>query len=252
MSILHLGLLVLAGVGGGLSGSVAGLASLVTYPALLGVGLAPVAANVTNTVALVAQGSGALLGSRPELVGQRARIRRLAAVSVGGGAAGGLLLLLTPAGSFALVVPWLIAVASFGVLIRPRALTSAGSPGPAPADSRLLEAATFVVAAYGGYFGAAAGVMMLALLMAGTDEPLARSNAAKNVLLGTANAVAAVAFIVFGPVHWEAVVPLGVGLFAGGWLGPRVVRRVPAGPLRLLIALGGIGLAVHLGVDAYG
>ncbi|MCU4184631.1 sulfite exporter TauE/SafE family protein [Acidiferrimicrobium sp. IK] len=182
-------LLAVAGVGGGLSGSIAGLSSLVTYPALLGVGLTPVAANVTNTVALVAQSSGSVLGSRPELAGQRLRIRRLAAVSIAGGATGGLLLLLAPAGSFALVVPWLIGAASLGVLIRPRALAE-DLPLPHPStDSRLLDAATFVVATYGGYFGAAAGVMMLALLMAGTGEPLPRSNAAKNVLLG-------------GPTRW--------------------------------------------------
>ena len=251
MSALDTALLVVAGVGGGLSGSIAGLSSLVSYPALLAVGLSPVAANVTNTVALVAQSSGSVLGSRPELVGQRARVRRLAVVAVAGGITGGLLLLLAPAGSFALVVPWLIAVASLGVLIRPRALAE-GAPLPHhSADSRLLDAAVFVVGAYGGYFGAAAGVMMLALLMAGTREALPRSNAAKNVLLGAANAVAAVAFVAFGPVHWAAAVPLAAGLFVGGWLGPRLVRRVPAGPLRAAIAVAGIGLAIHLGLDAY-
>ena len=248
MSVVHYLLLAVAGVGAGLTGSVAGLASLVSYPALLAAGLAPVAANVTNTVALVASSTGSTLGSRLELTGQRARIRRLGVVSVAGGISGGLLLLLAPAQSFALVVPWLIGAASLGVLLRPRT--------PPPEDHTLgdgptLTAATFVVAAYGGYFGAAAGVMMLSLLMVGTGEPLARSNAAKNVLLGVANAVAAVAFVFFGPVHWLEVAPLAVGLFAGGWMGPRVVRRVPAGPLRLIIALGGIGLAVHLGLGAY-
>lgn len=250
MPTLDLALLVVAGVGAGLSGSIAGLSSLVSYPALLGLGLSPVAANVTNTIALVAQSSGSVLASRPELTGQRPRLRRLAIVTVAGGMAGGLLLLLAPADSFELVVPWLIAAASLGVLIQPRTVAAEARRQPS-GDSRLLDGAAFVVAAYGGYFGAAAGVMMLAILMAGTGETFPRSNAAKNVLLGAANAVAAVAFMVFGPVHWEAVVPLAIGLFAGGWLGPRVVRRVPTKPLRVLIATGGIGLAIHLGLDAY-
>lgn len=267
MSLLDVVLLVIAGVGGGLAGSVAGLASLVSYPALLAVGLPPVTANVTNTVALVASSAGSTLGSRLELTGQRRRVKRLAVVSVAGGAVGGLLLLVAPASSFALVVPWLIAAASLGILLRPRvpAPLTPVSTAPVPTapdprapvdagaddDGRGLSAATFVVAVYGGYFGAAAGVMMLSLLLLRTGESLPRSNAAKNLLLGMANAVAAVAFIIFGPVRWEAVVPLAAGFLAGGWVGPRIVRRTAAGPLRAVIALAGLGLAVHLGLDAY-
>lgn len=264
MSLLDVVLLVIAGVGGGLAGSVAGLASLVSYPALLAVGLPPVTANVTNTVALVASSAGSTLGSRLELTGQRRRVKRLAVVSVAGGAVGGLLLLVAPASSFALVVPWLIAAASLGILLRPRVPAPLRPVPTAPVptapvdagaddggDGRGLSAATFVVAVYGGYFGAAAGVMMLSLLLLRTGESLPRSNAAKNLLLGMANAVAAVAFIIFGPVRWEAVVPLAAGFLAGGWVGPRIVRRTAAGPLRAVIALAGLGLAVHLGLDAY-
>jgi uncharacterized membrane protein YfcA len=104
---------------------------------------------------------------------------------------------------------------------------------------------------YGGYFGAGAGVMLLALLLHSTDEDLPRANAMKNVVLGLANGVASVAFMLFGPVRWSAVVPLGLGLFAGGRLGPAIVRRAPADRLRVLIALAGVGLAVKLGYDAY-
>lgn len=258
MSLLDVVLLVIAGVGGGLAGSVAGLASLVSYPALLAVGLPPVTANVTNTVALVASSAGSTLGSRLELAGQRERVKRLAVVSVAGGAVGGLLLLVAPASSFALVVPWLIAAASLAILLRPRVPaplapvpTVQGAGSEARSDGRGLGAATFVVAVYGGYFGAAAGVMMLSLLLLRTGESLPRSNAAKNVLLGMANAVAAVAFIIFGPVRWGAVVPLAAGFLVGGWVGPRIVRRTAAGPLRAVIALAGLGLAVHLGLDAY-
>ncbi len=242
--------LVLAGLGGGLSGSVAGLASLVSYPALLAVGLPPVAANVSNTVALVFSSTGSVWGSRPELTGQRARARRLAASAVGGGIVGAVLLLATPSSSFALVVPWLIGLASLGVLIRRNPArpthTSTHPPGWA------LTAGVFLIAVYGGYFGAAAGVLMLTVLLLSTGETLARSNAMKNLLLGGANAVAALAFVVFGPVRWSVVLPLAVGFLVGGRLGPAVVRRAPSGPLRVLIACGGLGLAVHLGLDAYG
>ena len=109
----------------------------------------------------------------------------------------------------------------------------------------------FLITVYGGYFGAAAGVLLLALLLSVSGESLARSNAMKNLVLGLANAVASVAFIAFGPVRWSAVVPLAAGFLVGGRLGPLVVRRAPAGPLRVLIACAGLGLAVHLGLDAY-
>ena len=105
---------------------------------------------------------------------------------------------------------------------------------------------------YAGYFGAAAGVLLLALLLATTAQTLARNNALKNLLLGIANGVAAVAFVLFGPVHWAAVVPLAIGFLVGGRLGPIVVRRAPAGPLRTVIACAGLVLAIHLGLDAYG
>lgn len=240
--------LVLAGLGGGLSGSMAGLASLVSYPALLAVGLGPVAANVTNTVALVFSSVGSVWGSAPELQGQRARARRLSVVALAGGASGGLLLLLTPGGVFARLVPFLIGLGSLAILVRrerPPADSGADVPGWE------LVVAIFAIALYGGYFGAAAGVLMLALLMWSTGETLPRCNAMKNLLLGVANGVAAVAFAVFGPVHWLAALPLAAGFLIGGRLGPVIVRRVPTGPLRLVIAAAGIGLAVHLGLDAY-
>jgi uncharacterized membrane protein YfcA len=99
---------------------------------------------------------------------------------------------------------------------------------------------------YGGYFGAAAGVLLLALLLAVTSEPLARSNAMKNLLLGLANAVAAVAFVAFGPVRWSAMIPFAGGFLVGGRLGPIIVRKTPAAPLRALIAFAGVTLAVHV------
>ena len=240
--------LFFAGVAGGLTGSVAGLASIVSYPALLAVGLPAVTANVSNTVALVFSSIGSVWGSRPELVGQRALARQLGVVAVIGGALGGTLLLLTPSDQFARVVPWLIGGASLAVLL-PRPLRQGSEVTRRPGWK--LSLTVLLVAVYGGYFGAAAGVLLLAALMLMTGEVLARSNAMKNLILGLANAVAAVAFTVFGPVHWLAVLPLAAGFLIGGRTGPVIVRHAPTGPLRLIIALGGIGLAVHLGMDAY-
>jgi uncharacterized membrane protein YfcA len=241
--------LVLAGIGGGLSGTIAGLASLVSYPALLAVGLPPVTANVSNTVALVFSTAGAVWGSRPELTGQRARARRLGGLALAGGITGGILLLATPSNAFQLVVPWLIGLASIGILLprRPEPPTGAS----ARRHAWVLAAGVFFIAIYGGYFGAGGGVLLLALLLFASVEPLPRSNALKNLLLGLANAIAAVAFVLFGPVRWSAAVPLALGFLVGGRLGPVVVRRAPTGPLRAVIACAGLGLAVHLGLDAY-
>ncbi|HVC25428.1 MAG TPA: sulfite exporter TauE/SafE family protein [Acidimicrobiales bacterium] len=241
--------LVLAGFGGGLAGSVAGLASLVSYPALLAVGLPPVSANVSNTVALVFSSTGSILGSGPELRGQRARAKRLAVSSLLGGAAGGVLLLATPPGSFALVVPWLIGIASLGVLVRRR--PSIGGRTESHEHGWALPVGVFLVGIYGGYFGAAAGVLLLGILLFSTGEPLARSNAMKNLLAGVANGIAAIAFAAFGPVRWMAVLPLAAGFLVGGRLGPSIVRRAPATALRVVIACAGLGLAAHLGITAY-
>jgi uncharacterized membrane protein YfcA len=248
VSPLDLVLLVCAGVAAGLSGSIAGLASLVSYPALLAVGLGPIAANVTNTVALVFSTLGSTLGSRPELKGQAARLRPLAVAGVLGGSVGATLLLLTPSDTFERIAPWLIGAASLTILVRPRAHPEHRHPGASPG----LAAGVFAVAVYGGYFGAAAGVMVLALMLVATGETLARSNAFKNVVLGVANAAAAVGFALLGPVHWGAAAPLAVGLFGGGRLGPVVVRRSDATVLRGIIGLAGLALAVKLALDAYG
>ncbi|MFC4041006.1 sulfite exporter TauE/SafE family protein [Dactylosporangium siamense] len=239
--------LPLAGIGAGLVGSVAGLASLISYPMLLAIGLPPVTANVTNSVSLVFASAGSVVGSRPELDGQAARLRWLALAAVAGGAAGSALLLLAPAETFEFVVPWLIAAASLAILL-PRQAPDAERH---PRQGWLLAGGVAVVGVYGGYFGAAAGIVLLALFLAMTPDSFARGSAAKNVLLGAANLVAACAFALFGPVHWLAVLPLGAGLFIGGRLGPAVIRRSPPAALRGVIAVLGLGLAAHLGWQAY-
>ena len=245
--------LVLAGVAGGLFGSVAGLASLATYPALLATGLPPITANVTNTVALVFSGVGSVAGSRPELAGQGPRIRSLAPVAVLGGVTGAALLLTTPAEQFEKAVPILLGLASATILIprRRRAAGSTEEPTPTRRKRVLESVAVFAIAIYGGYFGAAAGVLMFALFLQTTRASLPRANAAKNVLLGLANIVAAVGFAVFAPVDWLAALPLATGCLVGSRIGPIIVRRAPATVLRIVIGTAGIALAVKLGTDAW-
>ncbi len=257
MRVVEFGLLVLAGVGAGLTGSIAGLASLISYPSLLAVGVPPVTANVTNTVALVLNSVGSVSASRPELSGQRRRLPRLAAAALLGGATGMALLLLTPSSAFEKIVPWLIAGASGAILVQrsPRELATEGAMHQAAHPQRdrwWIVLGTFAICIYGGYFGAAAGVLMLAMYLLGLGEGLPRGNALKNLMLGVANTVAASGYVLLTSIAWFAAIPLAIGFFIGGRIGPRVVRRAPQTALRRIIAVAGIVLAVKLGIDAYG
>ncbi|UXA20672.1 sulfite exporter TauE/SafE family protein [Mycobacterium sp. SMC-4] len=252
MSWVQALLLAGAGVLGGLTGSIAGLASVATYPALLLIGLPPVAANVTNTTALVFNAVGSIAGSRPELAGQGAELKRLIPVAAAGGAAGAILLLSTPAEGFEKAVPVLLAVASVAILLPVTVRSGIVVSARRQRRTRYLQGAAILgICVYGGYFGAAAGVLLLALLLRAGRAHLAVANAAKNVLLGTANAVAAVIFVVVAPVRWDAAIVLGLGCLLGSRLGPVVVRHAPSGPMRIAIGLSGLALAVQLGWDAY-
>jgi uncharacterized protein len=242
--------LIVAGIAAGIVSTVAALASLVSYPVLLALGLPPLTANVTNTVSLSFTAVGAAAGSRPELAGQGARVRRLGLVTALGGAVGAAILLLTPARTFVAAAPVLIGGASLVLLVRPSPGDATGPEGGREHSWARL-AALFFVAVYVGYFGAAGGILMLAVLIPMLSQPLARTNAVKNVINGLANGVAAIGFAAFGPVRWAAVLPLGLGFLIGGWCGPALVRRIPARLLQILIALAGIGLAIKLGLSAY-
>ncbi|GIE85275.1 hypothetical protein SAMN06264365_102152 [Actinoplanes regularis] len=235
-------LLLLGGVGCGLTGSIAGLASLVSYPVLLAAGLPPVAASMTNTVALVAAPAGMVAGARRELRGQRRRILRASGVCTAGGITGGVLLMSTPSTAFEVIVPFLIVLGALALLFREGLRDWYTRPGWRPP----LGIAIFLIGVYGGYFGAAAGVLLLAAMGVAAVEPLAVTNAVKTVVLGAANLAAALLYALTGPVAWSAAALLAAGCLVGSWIGPAVVRRTPERPLRVIIAVAAVGLAVYL------
>ncbi len=235
-----------AGVVAGVVGTAGAITSLVSYPALLAVGVPPLRANVANIVALVACWPGSALTSGPELVGSGRWLRRYLPLAAVGGAIGAALLRATPPGAFTRVVPFLIATGSLTLLAQPRlAARRSRHPHPAHPD-KLLIPALLAISVYNGYFGAGSGVMLLAVLLIVIDDRLPAANALKNMLIGAATVASAVALIVFGKVEWAAVAPLAPGLFLGSMLGPHVARRLPAPVLRLTVAFIGLGFAVQL------
>jgi uncharacterized membrane protein YfcA len=242
VTVLDLALLVVAGFFAGVVGFVTGLASIVSYPALLAVGLPPVAANVTNTVAMVGVGVGALTNSAREVVDTGPRVWWWTLYAALGGVVGAAVLLVAPPDSFEAIVPGFVALAALALLLQPHIRTLAGGRDL----PRVFSVAVFVVAVYGGYFGAGAGVVFYALVLICTSEQIWRASILKSYLLGVANLVAAIGFAVFGPVHWGAAAAMAVGAFAGGYCGPPLVRRIPPNLLRVGVALAGFGLAVWL------
>lgn len=239
-------LLAVAGVLGGIVGTAGGITTLISYPALLLAGVPPLAASVSNTVAVVACWPGSALSSRPELVDRWGWLLRWVGVAVIGGVAGGLLLLRTPPGVFARIVPFLLAGGAVALLVQgrlPRADARLGVLTPF-----LVAPGLFLTSLYNGYFGAGSGVLTLVLLLVLVESGLVKANALKNMVVGAASAVSAVTFVLFARVRWLDVLPLALGLFVGSLLGPLVARRVPSWLLRWAVALMGLGFAIRLWV----
>lgn len=226
-------------------GAAGATASLVSYPALLLVGLPAVSANIANSVAGVAIGLGAVPASRTELKGAAGRLWSWCALVAAGSALGAGLLLITPEELFAWAVPFLVLAGALAVLTAP-ALNRRRAMA-APARHRgVFWGGLLAVAVYVGYFGAGAGVMLLALFVLSAEPDLLRANAYKNALLLAGEVVMTVGFVAAGAVPWAAVLPLAAGFLIGGAIGPGVARRLPADRLRVLIGCGGIALALWL------
>lgn len=252
-------ILLPAGVLAGIASTVAGLASLVSYPALLLVGIPPVTADVTNTAALIFTGIGSTISSKRELRGHVRELLKLLPLTIGGSVCGSMLLLAAPASSFEHVVPFFIFSAALMIiwpeLPHAHRKKAVSTHEKSPLQKRVVTAVVcvliFLVGAYTGYFGAAAGVVMLAILAATSHLEFAEYNALKNVALGASNVVATILFAFRTHIEWMAVVPLAIGFFAGGMIGPAIVRRLPARVLHIVIAICATGLAVYLFIKAY-
>jgi uncharacterized membrane protein YfcA len=237
-----------AGSLAGLTGTAGGITSLISYPALLAVGLSPLHANMTNAVAVLGNWPGSTYAARPELKGGARRLRQLVPFAVAGGVIGTVLLLETPGAIFDRAVPFFLVLASIALLCQPR-LATWRRHYLAGASRYLFYAGLFCVCVYDGYFGAGSGVMLLALILIAVDEQFPRANAYKNFLLGVSDVIAAVGFAIFGAVDWVAACSVGAGTLLGGTYGPRLTRHLPADALRIFVALVGLGLAVKLFLD---
>jgi len=231
-----------AGMAAGAINTIVGSGSLITFPTLLAIGYPPVVANVSNTVGLVPGSVSGALGYRRELAGQGRRLVRLGVASGLGGLTGAVLLLVLPASAFKSIVPALIALACVLVLVQPaiaRRMEQRQRNDSAEGGFPLL-AGIFGAGVYGGYFGAAQGVLLMGLLGLGLRESLQRLNAAKNVLAAIVNGVAAVLFMFVAHVAWRPALLLAAGAIIGGQLGAGVGRRLP--PLALRIAIVAVGI----------
>lgn len=236
-------LLLTAGAVAGLISSIAGFASVVSYPVLIRLGLSPVVANTTSAVALVSLTAGAMLGSREELAGRGRALLPICLLAALGGGVGAVVLLTTPSTMFAQIVPWCIVLGSICLIAQPGIRRKVVNQSGARA---IRWVAIGVLTVYAGYFGAGAGVLMLGVLGATGVDTLAVSNAAKNAVVGVANATAAIGFLLVGTVDLAAAIVMSVGALVGGALGPVVVRRAPDDLIRLGTAASGLLVAGYL------
>jgi uncharacterized membrane protein YfcA len=243
------GLLVfVAGIAAGTINVVVGSGTLITFPVLLGIGLPPITANVSNTLGLVPGSVAGAYGYRRELSGQGRRAIQLGIGSTLGAVAGAVLLLTLPAGAFKAIVPALIALALVVVVFGPRltAIITSGRHKPSSGVTPLLWLLTVGTGVYGGYFGAAQGVLLMGILGLLLAETLQRQNALKNVLAGLTNAVAAIVFVFSGHLDWAAAGLIAAGSIVGGVIGARVGRRLQPRALRAVIVIVGLVAIVKL------
>ena len=232
--------------------AIVGSGSLITFPTLLLLGYPPLVANVSNTVGLVFGSISGAVGYRRELVGQRERAIPLSVAAGLGGLTGAALLLVLPATAFATIVPVLILVACALVAVQPRLTAWVAArrlrlghetrQGGGP----ILVVGVYLTGIYGGYFGAAQGVILIALLAILIDDELQRLNGLKNVIASVINAVAAIIFVIVAPVAWGPAILLAIGSTIGGQLGAILGRRLSPIALRVAIITIGTIVAVKL------
>ena len=245
-------IIVAAGIAAGTINTIVGSGSLVTFPTLLFLGFPPLVANVSNTIGLTPGSISGSIGYRRELAGQGRRARPLVIAAAAGGLTGAVLLLVLPASAFARIVPVLILIACGLVAIQPRVsawvIARRARPGhdARPDGGPLLVAGVYLTGIYGGYFGAAQGVILIAILAILVDDDLQRLNGLKNVIATVVNAIAAIIFILVAPVAWLPALLLAIGSTIGGQLGAVLGRRLSPFALRAAIITIGTVVAVRL------
>lgn len=247
--------IVLAGMGAGTINAIVGSGSLITFPTLVFLGYSPLVANISNTVGLVPGSISGAIGYRLELTGQRSRAIPLCLAGGAGGLVGGGLLLTLPASAFETIVPVLILLACVLVAIQPRlsrwlAERRAARASQSGVDGGVaLFAGVFLTGVYGGYFGAAQGVILIALMSILVVEDLQRLNALKNAIAACINGVAALLFLVVAPVALPVALLIAIGSTIGGYAGASLGRRLPASVLRAAIIVVGVTVAVRILID---
>jgi uncharacterized protein len=258
---LELLAVVAAGAAAGLINTVVGAGTLITFPILLALGVPPVVANVSNTIGLAPGSLSGALSMRAELAGQRDRVVRLGVASLIGGVAGAALLLILPSSAFAAIVPVLIGIGCLLVIIQPWLSRRLAERSGVDEETRRgsgsgwLWLGILLTGVYGGYFGAAQGVLLLAIMGIALTETLNRINALKNVLALIVNAVAGLVFAVLpltpwarpgADVNWLVALAIAIGSVLGAQLGGRVGRRLPATVYRVIIVVVGVAAIVSL------
>ena len=236
----------LAGIAAGTINTVVGSGTLITFPTLLAIGVPPVTANVSNTLGLVPGSLSGAIGYRRELAGQRPRLLRLGTASVLGGVTGAVLLLVLPDAAFDAIVPVLIALGCLLVVLQPAISRRVAARAEARGVERPEHGAAWVwllvyaAGVYGGYFGAAQGVLLMAILGVGLAESMQRNNATKNVLALLVNLVAAIVFVFVADIDYAVAGLIALGSVIGGQIGATVGRRLPAWALRGFIVVVGV------------
>ena len=246
---MNLVLLAAAGVAAGAINSAVGSGTLLTYPLLLAAGLPPVVANGTNSLGISPGNAAGAFVYRNKLSGRRTIILGLMLMIGFGAVIGASLVLRLPARVFEAVVPWLIIGACVLVVIQPRISRFISSRGIDPLNlpKAAIYPLMFLVGIYAGYFGAAQGILLIAVLGTMYSTEIQVSNAAKNVLQGVSNFVAALVFVIAGAVSWPAAIAVGSGALVGGFIGAPIAKRMPDAALRLLIVtIGLIAAAVSI------
>lgn len=238
-----------AGAAAGASNSIAGAGSLITFPTMVALGLPPLSANVTNTVGIVPGYVGGVLGYSDLLRAQGERFARLLAPMLIGAVAGTAALLLTSDAAFEAIVPVLIAASCLLLFFQPRLMTRLSHAGNE--HSPYLTAGILLCGAYGAYFGSAVSILLFAILALFVADTLQHLNAMKIVLVGCANLLAAAVYAFLAPVEWRYALTLMVSSLAGGRVGAHYARRIPADPLRIGIAVFGLGVAGVLAARAF-